>query len=247
MERISLYEMTPEIYDEYMSSGIEDRNFQAVFQKIQGAVEPESNIRVLDLCCGTAIFWRNWLGKLCNVSYVGVDVNKSFLEFAAKHCNSERCSFVESDAVEVDLREDFDVVLATSSYHHIVDEKKISFLKNLKRHLKKDGTGIIYEKLVAPFSDGVGSVRSGSSFYVERIVDMLKSEKLSELQLFALFNELYLTSVRREEYKVSFEKLAGDLKDAGFKVDSEEKLWPLDNRFANSQVGDFVLTFKRLQ
>ena len=243
-QKISLYEMPPEIYDEYMSTQMEERNFEEVFRRVRKAAGEKT--RILDLCCGTGIFLRKWLSRLENVSYVGVDINRPFLEFAIKNSKGmKNCRFVKGDAVEVRLNEEFDRVLATSAYHHIPDEKKVDFLRNVARHLKRSGVGVIYEKLVAPFNDAVSRVISGTSFYFERILNVMREQELSEMQLFALFNELYLTSVRKEEYKVTFERLMNELQEAGLVVLDEVKLWPADDRFQNPKVGDFAVTFRK--
>ena len=78
-----------------------------------------------------------------------------------------------------------------------------------------------------------------------RIFDMMQEEELSDPQLFALYNEMYLTSVRIEEYKVPFSRFKEDLEATGLKIEEVKKLWPLDDRFDNPYVGDFVVTIRQ--
>ena len=242
----NVYEMSPSVYDEYINTGFEKRNFDEVFRRIKQAANPKGLTSILDLCCGTGIFPRRWLSQLKNIVCVGVDTNQAFLDFAHEQLDGKfNCTFVRGDAVSKIIDKKFDIVIGTSAYHHIPDEQKGAFLGNIKRHLKKDGVGIIYEKFIFPFNSPVEAARSGTNFYEERIYDMMKEEQLSEVQLFALFNEMYLTAVRKEEFKVPYDKFIADLKATGFEVISEVKLWPEDNRFNDPKVGDFVIVFKK--
>ncbi|MBS3094321.1 class I SAM-dependent methyltransferase [Candidatus Pacearchaeota archaeon] len=237
---INLYEMNPQIYDDYINTQIEKINFDEVFNLISKIANKKESIEILDLCCGTGIFPRKWLTKLNNVKYVGVDINSSFIKFAKEKLGNNKFSFVVDDSVSFKANKKFDIVLATSSYHHIRDEQKRDFLKNVFAHLKNDGVLIVYEKIVDSFSDKIEAIDSGTKFYLERIKYMMKTEKLSDNQLFALFNEQYLTAIRKEEYKVDFQYFKADVENSGMKIREHIKLWPKENLFHNDKVGDFV-------
>ncbi|MEK6829920.1 MAG: class I SAM-dependent methyltransferase [Nanoarchaeota archaeon] len=159
-------------------------------------------------------FLEKWLTKLKNVSYVGVDINKSFLDFAKSQLiKYPNYKFIQEDAVKVRIPEKFDVIVATSSYHHIKDTEKRAYLENISNRLSNKGILVIYEKLVSKFKEPIGAADSASKLYAERIKYLLKTEKPTEKQLFALFNELYLSAIRKGEYKVSYEISLG-----GFKI-----------------------------
>ncbi|VVB66346.1 Ubiquinone/menaquinone biosynthesis C-methyltransferase UbiE [Candidatus Gugararchaeum adminiculabundum] len=246
----SIYEMDPSIYDQYICIDMEKRNFDQVLSSIaKHTAKKNEGIKILDLCCGTGIFPRYWLADYrVPVTYVGVDINLSFLEFAARNMQSRHdFKFICEDAAKVRADKKFgkfDVVIATSAYHHIKDEEKVNFLKNLKGHLRRGGIGVIYEKFVASFHDPAEAAKSGSDFYSQRIADIMKEQKISETQLFALHNELYLTSVRKDEYKVPYARFALDMEKAGLKIVNEIKLWPNDERFNDPKIGDFVIEFR---
>ena len=154
--------------------------------------------------------------------------------------------FIHEDAVKVKINDKFDIIVATSSYHHIKDQEKRIYLKNIQNHLSKDGTLIIYEKLVTKFEDSIGAVDSASKLYAERTKYMLKTEKLTEKQIFALFNEMYLSAIRKGEYKVSYKYLSEDLMATGFKIVKEVKLWPKEDLFNDPKMGDFVFVIKKM-
>jgi SAM-dependent methyltransferase len=237
--------MNPVIYDEYINTKIEKINFDTVFEEVQKIAGHKAMISVLDLCCGTGILPRKYLIELPNIKYVGVDTNKSFLEFAKSKLTDKNFTFLLHDAATVDVGQKFDLVIATSSYHHIRDEHKLTFLNNIAKHLQNDGHFIIYEKFVAKFDNAVEAVRSGTEFYLERITDMMKHERLNDNQIFALFNELYLTSIRTEEYKVPYEYFTKNLSDTNLKIIDEKKLWPKNKVFNDDKVGDFVIIMQK--
>ena len=54
----SLCELDPRIYDEYIDTNLERKNFDEVFKNIQEFTKGFSKINILDLCCGTGIFPR---------------------------------------------------------------------------------------------------------------------------------------------------------------------------------------------
>jgi len=232
--------MDPQIYDDYIDTEIEKINFNKVFELIKKIADKKESVEILDFCCGTGIFPRKWLTKLNNVKYLGVDINDNFTKFAQDKLKDNKFSFVRGDSVSFKTDKRFDIVLATSSYHHIQDNKKRDFLKNISSHLKEDGVLIVYEKIVESFSDKIEAIDSGTKFYLERIKYMMNTEKLSENQLFALFNEQYLTAIRHEEYKVDFQHFKDDVENSGMKIKEHIKLWPKEDLFHNDKVGDFV-------
>ncbi|MFA5105930.1 MAG: class I SAM-dependent methyltransferase [Candidatus Micrarchaeia archaeon] len=250
----SLYSMDPSIYDSYILTEIEKRNFDAVFGAIKSHAMGETmqgmrHVSILDFCCGTGVFPRNWLAKRMDASgftYKGVDSSLPFLQFAALSlAGRPNVSFALGDAAKGTFllagSGKYDIVMATSGYHHIEDGLKAGFLLNMKRHLADGGRIVIYEKFVTPFSNPVEAVRAGSSFYTERICDIMAEQELSRQQVFALYNELYLTAIRSEEFKVPLAVFEGHAKAAGLEIIKTRRLWPSDGRFGNPDVGDFVL------
>lgn len=245
----NIYQLKPEIYDEYIRTKIEKSNFEKVFMEVIDANSHQylnKKTRILDMCCGTAIFARGWISRLNQyyIEYTGVDVNQSFLDYAnEKLPDKSRFRFVYGDAATIKLDAKFDIAVATSSYHHIEDERKVEFLRNIYEHLEGNGILIIYEKTVAPFYTAKQAEKSGIDFYNKRIKYLKKTEKLSAKQLFALKNEMYLTAIRKEEYKVSDYQLHEDLLLAGFVVKGSENNTPqlLFDCYGQVGVGDEII------
>lgn len=242
---LNLYQMDPAVYDDYISIPLERRNFEEVFGFVSQNVHYQNARRIIDFCCGTGIFPRKWLSKLEGITYTGIDSNGRFIEFAKERLAAPKFSFHIGDAVSMMLEDSFDIALATSAYHHIPDERKQDFLGNINRHLMRGGDLIVYEKFLEPFAGPIDAAKKGTAFYSERIGDMMQEGPLSENQLFALYNELYLTSVRKEEYKVPLERFMQDALAQGFYLIQKKKLWPRDARFGNPDVGDFVIVLRK--
>ncbi|MBI3190441.1 class I SAM-dependent methyltransferase [archaeon] len=237
--------MDPKYYDEYIGTKMEEINFDRVFELIKEIHNKKGRLEILDFCCGTGIFPRKWLSKLKNIRYLGVDINPDFVKFARKNLHGKNFDFMAKDAVSFKTGKKFDIVLATSSYHHIEDKRKRKFLENISAHMKDDGAFIVYEKIIDSFSGISEAIDKGTQFYLERIKYMMKTEKLNENQIFALFNEQYLTSIRHEEYKVDIARFKGDIKACGLKIKKTIKIWPRTNVFNNKNVGDFVFLIVR--
>jgi ubiquinone/menaquinone biosynthesis C-methylase UbiE len=229
--------MEPEIYHEYMSTEIEARNFEEVYKIIKELKKR----KILDFCCGTGILPLKWLSKL-DIEYTGVDINKRYIEYARRLM--PEYTFIQGDAVTTKINKKFDIITVTSGYHHIEEERKRKFLENIEEHLKEEGKLIIYEKFI---ESHINSIRSGIDFYGERIKEMAEKEELNENQLFSLFNEMYLTSIRKEEYKVTYNYFMKDLEATGFEIKKEIKLWPEQDIFGNPKVGDFVVIAEKAQ
>jgi len=244
---LNLYGMNPQIYDDYISTAIEKINFDKVFTIIEQLYEQKKKLKILDLCCGTGIFPRKWLIKLENITYKGVDINQNFIDFANTNLANNKFQFIVNDALTYNTNEKFDLIIATSSYHHIIDENKRKYLNNIYLHLQDDGYLLIYEKMVDKFNDRIEAVDCGTKFYLERIKYILKNENISDNQMFALFNELYLTAIRQDEYKVDFDYLLNDLDNCNLKLKEHFKLWPDTNVFNNEMVGDFVFIIQKTQ
>ena len=237
---MNLYEMSPKIYDKYTTITIEKEAFKAVFKEVKKEYKKHKKLEILDLCCGTGIFPRLFLKKLKNIKYVGVDINKEFINWGKSKLKNKDYSFFIKDAITYKSNKKSDIILMTSAYHHIIDNNKVPFLNTAKKHLKSGGKIIFYEKVVAPWKNLQEQIQSGTEFYKERIYHLLAKEKVSNTILFALYDEMYLTAIRKEEQKVDYNYILSDFKKAGMKVEFEKRIWPRTNVFANNKVGDFL-------
>lgn len=240
----SIYHLDPSNYDLVMGHELETEIFDRVVEKVKKASHAEGGVEVLDFCCGTGIVAEKL--KEHNIKrFVGVDINRPFLESAkGKLTGKAHFEFVEGDAV--DYRGDkFDIVVLSSAYHHIADEDKVRFLKNAKSHLKKNGFMVIYEKLIPKYSNREEWEKANVVLYEKR--DAYLGGKLTKRQRELLQNFCDLSAAAEEEYKVDYRHFMEDLKQAGIRVDSTEKVWPLDEKtFNDPNVGDFIFIYRSI-
>lgn len=116
------------------------------------AIRNASNIKVMDLGCGTGSISLYIAGKLhgkCDV--VGVDINEERL-FCARERQKvlERsiglklgCEFIESDVLSLDNNPKFDLIYLEETLHHLEPRSKV--IKKISGLLKSGGILIISE------------------------------------------------------------------------------------------------------
>jgi len=249
----NIYKNDPQVYSEYIDTLVEQRNFRCVAEKISKYNGITDAISLLDLCCGPFTI-KPYLIEMQNkhypsleyLEYTGVDINKDFIKYAKRNSNSYRlrATFIHADASKITLPHKYNTIIATSAYHHIEDQRKPQFIDNIIRHSTNDGVIIIYEKFISKHSTSPEAIKSGMIFYAERILDILKEQDINPNQAFGLANEMYLTAVRDQEYKITYEEFVDFISKKGLKIIEEEKLWPKKDRFDDSYIGDFVLVLK---
>lgn len=242
-----IYKNPASTYLEYIDTEIERRNFRCVRDMIIKSGKEKLNI--VDLCCGPFpfVYYLNEIlitGK--SIKYVGVDINEAFIQEAKKKANffqqynlpKERfdIQFIQGDVLETRVEKQANIVLSTSSFHHI--ENKERYVQLVKSILSPEGQWVIYEKFVRKGN----SIRAGMEFYAARILDILKEQKLTSEQAFGLANEMYLTAIRDQEYKISLSEFYKLTKD--FTVSEKVKLWPKNKTFDDSDIGDYVMVLK---
>lgn len=105
--------------------------------------------KVLDLGCGR--------GELCIASMrkgaskvVGLDFSQAAVEIATEHLRkstdltSKDISFLQGNALELNLNEKFDVIFLTDIVEHLYDDQLEILFKKVKSHLALDGIVVIH-------------------------------------------------------------------------------------------------------
>lgn len=203
---------------------------------------------LLDLCCGTELildlFPRHVLGKI--EQFIGVDISAAYLRDAKKRLNDHtRFSLVHHDAVTYRAGKMFDIVIASSAYHHIEDSRKLKFLANIYNHLAPGGVVIFMENILPLYKTAMERKVSAIEFYAKRIVDCLDIYGIRDERIILLSRIMQYERDRIYEWKSHYVLFKKHLSQSGLKVVSEKKVWPRKNIFHDPTAGDYVFICRK--
>ncbi len=120
-----------------------ENDFREIRARIKRDLDLGQGLRSLDLACGPGAFADLFEGG----DYVGVDMNRRYIEHARKH---RRGAFVVGDARKVELPDArFDQVLIFGLLHHLSDQDTRAVLKECKRMLVPGGRLLAIEDIPA--------------------------------------------------------------------------------------------------
>jgi len=178
--------------------------------------------RILDIGCGSGRLFG--LFKEKDIEYFGIDFSKKMIEIAKrKYLSSENegnknlnilPTFIVVDALQLPFEEDFfDRVFSIAVFHHIPsEEKRLLFLKEIKRVLKREGE--VY-------------LTVWNLWQRKYILKILKSAIKKMLGKSNLdFCDIFVPFGNRERYYHCFRKkeILGLFKEAGFEIKEIKKL-----------------------
>lgn len=128
---------------EKYNQGYPFEGYYNVLGYVQSLVKENDKVKILDLGIGTGLLTKE-LYKNGGQIY-GVDFSGKMLELAKKKMPDGNffCSDFKLGLPE-ELKEiKFNYIISSYAIHHISDEEKVKFIKELKNHLKEDGKIII--------------------------------------------------------------------------------------------------------
>jgi 2-polyprenyl-3-methyl-5-hydroxy-6-metoxy-1,4-benzoquinol methylase len=115
---------------------------------LQPWIVPPRGARVLDVGCGVG----RWTHRLAaaGAAVTGVDISRTMLGEARRRLNAAglgaRCRFLCEDLCELDLGEQFDLIVGVTVLQHIVDPARFrQALRRLAAHLAFDGRLVLLE------------------------------------------------------------------------------------------------------
>ena len=251
------YRDNPQLYEEVEDIPGEKAMFSRAAEIITGyAKKHPHGISVLDLCCGTGPIIEYLPAdspRPLFKSITGVDISKKYLDFASNkyfylptfgYMHGLELNFVQADAVEYTHPERVDLVLASSAYHHIEDERKVSFLNKIHEQLKDNGIVVFCENLIGDYNNLEARAKSVTNFYMKRIEEM-KEMRITDRRLDLVKRVLQYELDREYEWKHPYRIFMENLRETGFEIVSEEKVWPSVKMFDDEKVGDFVIVAKK--
>ena len=108
----------------------------------------DAGMRVLDVGCGIGRWSRALAARGASVS--GIDLSPTMISIASKRAWEEgvgdRCRFITGDLAQLQLQQQFDLVLGVTVLQHILDLSQVrQVVTNLAAHLKPGGRMVLLE------------------------------------------------------------------------------------------------------
>ena len=209
------------------------------------ALDLRTDAAVLDLCCGTGLSLRRIIDhpNICEV--VGVDVSSEYLAFATERFSKvNTLRLLQDDAVECVLEnQHWDVIVLSSAYHHIEDDRKVKFLKRISALLKPNGVAIMAENVLPPYAQGNSASYSEAVRFFYR--EVLATAELESPDLPDEVRGLILRVAQYGcdgdyEYKSSMEVFLQHAKEAALSISRYKKVWPTEGPLCATTGGNYV-------
>lgn len=146
-------------------------NFWKEFQKKFGKFEGKA---ILDLACGTG----ELVDYITPKFYLGIDFNKSYINFAQKNRGNKHISFLHGDITSFSTERKFECALLISAAHHLSDQQLEDVAKAVKRQGVKKLV-VIDGYPIGPFKEilkWLDSFLAGGNFFrsEHELADVLK-------------------------------------------------------------------------
>lgn len=239
----NVYSKNPFLFQKVETVPGEQALYEKAVEEIKKELDRVRRATIIDFCCGTCEIFSRLLPDPRISRFIGIDIEPSYLEFARqrlKGVNGIEIELVHGDAVDCHLGSAADIVIASSAYHHIEDERKFRFLRTVIKHLKCDGRVVFAENILPAYKDEAGHADAARLFYGKRIEEA-RALGMDE-EVIRLLHQVMDFEVRREyEWKVDYARFMADLGRAGFVVLRQIKVWPTSFEFADPQAGDYVI------
>lgn len=197
----------------------------------------DCEIEILDVCSGPAEFPNHLSVLLPKIKATCVDVNERFMNESAARFHG--WTFIKADTVSMRLGKKYKIITASSAYHHIPDRQKLDFLRNLKRHLSKDGFILMCDNFIPSYRSLKGREKAVNTYYKE-LKKYFQQGNATQKAL-RIIEGVYLQDISQEgEYKTSFTVFKNLCLKAGLTIKTDLPVWQ-PTSFAKDNAGSRVL------
>ncbi|NQT04625.1 MAG: class I SAM-dependent methyltransferase [Dehalococcoidia bacterium] len=181
-------------------------------------VEKGSEVKILDLGCGTALNFVNFLRLYPQISYVGVEPSRDSCLKAQQNLSGLNARVVNSPGYHVHekLREKFDIVVSFSVLEHVY--RRLDYLSSANACLKEDGYFLINydaghfihgkEKLITAIGQAIA--RFGIERYYQSFVKEEDLLRMLERIRFKIIEKKFFNTSLKGTYKVIPESKRAD-------------------------------------
>lgn len=227
-----------ETFEKYLGQTSYYLALQDAVEKIIGIVKPS---KVLEFGSATGATTIKMATIFKNIRFVGMDMRSDVTDIAAKEARDKKISnvdFATADMCEaVKNKLDDDLIYLLYSYHHILDpiEKKITFLKDIYKNMKKKSYLCIAETFIpetaADLNDSeeildlwrVRKEEGAASTFWKALTSFEEAELdlTHQIAAYSRENEYFageLVAKRQDEYLVKRSWLADMGAEIGFKI-----------------------------
>jgi SAM-dependent methyltransferase len=223
--------------------------FHILWNHTRRQLDTRPNCRLLDACCGSGLSLLGSVSHPHLFMAVGVDLSSPLLDFARRRYEPfDNVVFLRGDAAQqMFAASSFDLIIASSAYHHIEHARKIAFLKACRTLLKDDGCLLVAENVLPPYIDDGAAYDQA----IQRLYAAVKCAALAEYPdlptaLHNMIDENVILSLRRQyEFKVDHRRILRDFRDSQFALECQIKAWPSGEGALDRSAGNFLFILKK--
>jgi ubiquinone/menaquinone biosynthesis C-methylase UbiE len=216
MSDIDLYTESPELYDQLQQRRPDYVEAIEVSSMLAARHTAGSNVRLLDLCCGTAATTLRFSQLHPAAKVELVDMNSEFLTMAeSSGIVAQELVVVDKDVREYEPRRDFNLVFSIFAYHHVPDEDKGFYIDTIASALNQNGLLLLAEIF---FQD-----KTSERAYYHDLLEAIPGDKRSD-QLKSFLEQT--ANSADFEFKVSKTYADRQFLQRGFHLVEETKIWP---------------------
>ena len=148
------------------------------FQRYKAVLDIVKGKKVLDAACGSG--YGTALMATAAQSVAGIDISAEAISYASKrYAELSNVRYIEASIAELPFEEhSFDVIVSFETIEHVNEELQNSFLREIKRCLKKDGILIMSSPDRRTYSDlpNFNNEFHVKEFYFNEFEDFLRQE-----------------------------------------------------------------------
>jgi tRNA (cmo5U34)-methyltransferase len=143
------FDRTVAYYDNWMRKALPGYDDLFTVATEMMPFEGDAPIRVLDLGAGTGLFSQHVLQKYPNATFVLWDLAEKMLGVAQQRFaeQADPFEFAAQDYRDLQVVEDFDLVISSLSIHHLTDDEKKRLCRRIYTALKAGGVFINVDQI----------------------------------------------------------------------------------------------------
>lgn len=183
----------------------ENKDYQEMIKLIAELTKGD----VLEIGSGTGLLTAELLKRSALSKILCIDISEEFVKNF-----QERFPILDiicADAINYSYENKFTMIVMSLVYHHIKDEEKENFLKNMFNHLADGGQMIIGDAFILPYVDE-GERNNSLKLYHQKRITESRSKIAGDIERQSLKDGLE----RNGEWKTSVEILKKQLLKVGF-------------------------------